>query len=140
MRLLDLLAATAGELVETLQADACAVSRVIGDVLILVTERVPAGTTLVMGQGYLVTDFPQTQDVLATGRARAITLSDAQVDGAEAAVLEELGFGALLMLQLQIGGSAWGLVEVYRISGQPFDGAAVRAAEEILGRTSARAG
>ena len=36
MRLLDLLSATANELVHRLDADGCAISRVIGDVLILV--------------------------------------------------------------------------------------------------------
>ena len=90
LRLRELLAATADELVAALQADACAVSRVIGDVLILVTERAPDGTTLQMGQGYLVPDYPLTQEVLSSGRPRALTRTDDDVDPAEATVLREL--------------------------------------------------
>jgi GAF domain-containing protein len=140
LRLLDLLAATAQELVDALQADACTVSRAIGDVLILVTERAPEGRTLLMGQGYLVPDYPQTQAVLQTGVPHALTLEDDDVDAAEASVLEELGFKSLLMLPLLIGGATWGLVEVYRETTVPFSADDVRIAGEIVARTSARAG
>jgi GAF domain-containing protein len=140
LRLSDLLTATAHELVDGLDGDACTVSRVIGDVLILVAERAPAGRTLVMGLGYLVTDYPLTQVVLASGRPRALTLSDDDLDPAEASVLHELGFASLLMLPLSIGGVAWGLVEVYRIAPSPFGADDLRVAGEILARTSARAG
>jgi GAF domain-containing protein len=140
LRLSDLLAATAHELVDSLDGDACTVSRVIGDVLILVAERAPAGRTLLMGQGYLVPDYPLTQVVLASGRPRALTLSDDDVDPAEASVLHELGFASLLMLPLSVGGVTWGLVEVYRIAPRPFGADDLRVAGEILARTSARAG
>jgi GAF domain-containing protein len=139
LRLSDLLAATANELVDSLVADACTVSRVIGDVLILVTERGPAHKPLLLGQGYLVPDYPLTQAVLASGRPHALTLADDDVDPAEASVLHELGFASLLILALHIGGVTWGLVEVYRIEPRPFDAADVRLAGEILARTSARA-
>lgn len=140
LRLLDLLAETAEELVGKLNADACTVSRAIGDVLILVTERAPEGRTLLMGQGYLVPDYPQTQAVLQTGRPLALTLEDNDVDTAEASVLEELGFASLLMLPLLIGGSTWGLVEVYRTEPVPFGADDVQLAGEIVARMSARAG
>jgi GAF domain-containing protein len=140
LRLLDLLAATAQELVDRLKADASTVSRAIGDVLILVTERAPEGRTLLMGQGYLVPDYPLTQAVLESGRPRTLTLDDDDVDPAEASVLEELGFASLLMLPLSIGGSTWGLVEVYRLEPIPFGTDDVRIAGEIVARTSARAG
>lgn len=140
LRLLDLLAATAQALVDELRADACTVSRAIGDVLILVTERAPEGRTLLMGQGYLVPDYPQTQAVLQTGLPRALTLADDDVDAAEASVLEELGFASLLMLPLPIGGSTWGLVEVYRLAPVPFGENDVQLAGEIVARASARAG
>jgi GAF domain-containing protein len=140
LRLLDLLAATAQELVDELKADACTVSRVIGDVLILVTERAPEGRTLLLGQGYLVPDYPQTQAVLQTGLPRALSLADDDVDPAEASVLEELGFASLLMLPLPIGGSTWGLVEVYRLEPVPFGSSDVRLASAIVERASVRAG
>jgi transcriptional regulator with GAF, ATPase, and Fis domain len=139
-RLFDLLAGTARELAGCLRAEASAVSRVIGDVLILVAECAPEGRTLQMGQGYLVPDYPATQAVLRSGTPLALTLDDEDVDEAEARVLEELGFASLLMLRLEIGGATWGLVEVYRAERLGFDEADVRAAEEILARTSARAG
>lgn len=139
-RLLDLLAEAARELVDRLKADASGVSRVIGDVLILVTECAPEGRTLQLGQGYLVPDYPATQDVLVTGTPRALTIADEGVDEEEARVLGELGFASLLMLRLQIGGVTWALVEVYRGDPVAFDDEDVRVAAEILARTSARAG
>src|SRR5437764_7828678 len=71
-RLRDVLSAIADELVERLDADASAISRVIGDVLIIVAERTQDGETLQQGQGYLVPDFPQTADVLRTREPRAL--------------------------------------------------------------------
>jgi GAF domain-containing protein len=139
LRLLDLLAATAQELVEGLAADACTVSRAIGDVLILVTERAPEGRTLLLGQGYLVPDYPLTQTVLSSGRPHALTLSDEDVDQAEASVLEELGFASLLMLPFSIGGSTWGLVEIYRILPVAFGADHIRLAGEIVAEASRRA-
>jgi hypothetical protein len=58
---------TVVELVERVDADACAISRAIGDVLIMVAETVPEGKTLLQGQGYLVSDYPVTKRMLATG-------------------------------------------------------------------------
>ena len=140
MRLLDLLAETARELVDRLDATASSISRAIGDVLIQVTEYAPDGRTLLIGAGYLVPDYPLTQIVLASREPRAMTLADADVDPAEARVLRALGFASLLMLPLEIGGSPWGLVEVYRAEPLPFTADDVRVATEILARTSARAG
>jgi hypothetical protein len=139
LRLFDLLAETARELVDRLKADASSVSRVIGDVLILVAECAPEGRTLQMGQGYLVPDYPATQSVLATGTPRTLTVADADVDQEEARVLDELGFASLLMLRLDIGGATWGLVEVYRAEPASFTADDVRIAREILARTSRRA-
>ncbi len=140
MRLLDLLSATAAELVERLDADACAISRVIGDVLILVAESAPAGSTLQLGQGYLVPDYPRTQDVLTTRAPYTLTLDDDVVDPAEAEVLHELGFTSLLMLPLDLGSDRWGLVEVYRSVPRPFSDDDVRLATAIVAEASAQTG
>jgi GAF domain-containing protein len=131
LRLLDVLGAAADALVDELDADACAISRVIGDVLILVTERVQAGSTLQSGQGYLVPDYPQTGEVLETRVPRTLTLDDADVDAGEAAILRGLGYGSLMMLPLEINGSTWGLVEVYRRDRRPFTAADVKRAVEL---------
>lgn len=131
LRLLDALSKMADMLVAELEADACAISRVIGDVLILVAERVSDGGTLQQGQGYLVPDYPQTAEVLETLQPRTLTLDDPDVDEAEASVLREHGFGSLVMLPLIMSGSVWGLVEVYRLSRRPFTTANVRRAREL---------
>jgi GAF domain-containing protein len=131
LRLLDVLGAAADALVEDLDADACAISRVIGDVLILVTERVQAGSTLQSGQGYLVPDYPQTSQVLETREPRTLTLDDPDVDPGEAAILRGLGYGSLVMLPLEINGTAWGLVEVYRMDRRAFTAADIARAVEL---------
>ena len=131
LRLLDVLTSLADELVAQLHADACSISRVIGDVLIMVAEHVHDGTTLQLGQGYLVPDYPQTAEVLATGAPRALTLDDPDVDQGEAAILRDLGFGALVMLPLELNGEPWGLVEVYRRGTRPFTRDEVRRALEL---------
>jgi GAF domain-containing protein len=130
-RLLDVLTSLAGDLVERLDADACAISRVIGDVLIMITERVPPDRTLLHGQGYLVSDYPQTAEVLATKVPRTLTLDDPVVDAAEAAVLREQRFASLLMTPLLVNGDTWGLVEIYRIEPRAFGDADVQAAAEL---------
>ena len=140
-RLFDLLDETNRELVESLPADASSVSRVIGDLILLVSECPPEGQTLQMGQGYLVPDYPATKSVLTTGTPYAMTVDDVDADPAEARVLEELGFASILLARLEIGGTAsWGLVEVYRTEPIPFEADAIRVAGEILARTTARAG
>jgi GAF domain-containing protein len=139
-RLFDLLDETNRELVERLPADASSVSRVVGDLILLVSERAPEGRTLHMGQGYLVSDYPATKSVLATGVPYTMTVAGANADPAEARLLGELGFAALLLARLVIGGAAWGLVEVYRTEPIPFEADAVRIAGEILTRTSQRVG
>jgi hypothetical protein len=132
LRLLDVLSNLADDLIARLDADACAISRVIGDVLILVAERIPGGGTLQMGQGYLVPDFPQTAEVLETGQPRALTLDDTDLDEAEASVLRAHGFGALAMFTLELNGAVWGLVEVYRRDRRAFSDADIRLAGELI--------
>jgi GAF domain-containing protein len=119
-RLLDVLNMLSVELVEAIDADACAISRTIGDVLIMVAEHVPPGRTLLHGQGYLVSDYPQTAEVLQTLEPRALTLDDDGVDEAEASVLREQGFASLLMVPLLVNGGTWGLAEIYRLDPRPF--------------------
>jgi len=132
LKLLDVLSNIADDLIARLDADACAISRVIGDVLILVAERILGGGTLQMGQGYLVPDFPQTAEVLRTREPRSLTLDDADLDPAEASVLRAHGFGALAMFTLELNGAPWGLVEVYRREPRAFSEAEIRLAGELI--------
>ncbi len=131
LRLLDVLSNLAEELCTQLAAEGCVISRVIGDVLIMVAERAPEGVTLQQGQGYLVPDFPTTAEVLATGRPCTLTLDEPGVDEAEAAILRFHGFGALLMLPLTLNGSGWGLIELYRTSTVRFSEDEMRLAMEL---------
>ncbi|HET7567149.1 MAG TPA: GAF domain-containing protein [Gaiellaceae bacterium] len=136
LRLLDALGASASSLVETLDADACAISRALGDALLFVTEHVRAGVSLQLGQGYLASEFPATQEVLESRRPRALCLADPHVDQAEARLLRELGHASLLMLPLDVGGEPWGLVEVYRVEPREFGPVEIRAAGAVLAELS----
>jgi GAF domain-containing protein len=138
VRLIDLLDATAQELVSRVDAQACAISRALGDVLIVVTNRSPHDRLLQLGAGYLISDYPLTAEVLETRQPRALTLEDDSVDPQEAAVLSELGFASLALLPLELHGLPWGLVEIYRSEPTPFTNADLRWAGEIVARTAAR--
>lgn len=134
LRLLDVLSGTARELVDALDADACGISRAVGDMLILVVEYAEDGRTIQLGQGYLVSDYPETMRVITDREARALTLDDPDVDGAEASVLRELGYGSLLMLPFARNGELWGLVEVYRSDTRRFSDSDAKTAEDLLDR------
>ena len=131
-RLTDVLSAATRQLVDALDADACGISRVIGDMLILVAEHAVDRRTLQLGQGYLVSDYPETGRVLDRRESRALTIDDADVDPAEAIVLRELGYATLLMLPLVLHDEVWGLVEVYRETVRPFSDDDARAATALL--------
>jgi GAF domain-containing protein len=134
LRLLDVLSGTAHELVDALGAQACGISRAVGDMLILVVEYADDGRSIQLGQGYLVSDYPETRRVLADREPRALTLDDPDVDGSEAAVLRELGYGSLLMLPLVLNDELWGLVEVYRSDMRRFSDDDARIAKGLLDR------
>jgi GAF domain-containing protein len=140
LRLLDLLKSTATELVGELGAEACAISRTIGDVLIMVIDLAPDGRSLQLGGGFLVSDYPLTQEVLSTGRPRTLTVLDPDVDEQEASVLRQLGYQSLMMLPLELNGGPWGLVELYRTGPTPFTEDDVRAAGNLVARAAALVG
>jgi GAF domain-containing protein len=62
---------------------------------------------------YLIDDFPVTKEVLESGRARAISFLDEDLDRAEAFVLREVRMNACLLVPLVVAGKPWGLVELY---------------------------
>ena len=132
LRVQDLLLSTAHRLVEQLDGDGCAISRAIGEALVLMVELSVDGRPLTKGHGYLVSDFPLTQRVLADGTPLTLSLLDADVDPGEARVLRDLGYTALAMVPLRVGGEVWALVEVYREASRRFDADDVDAAVAIL--------
>jgi GAF domain-containing protein len=129
----DLLKATCRTLTRATDADACLISRVLGDLLINVAEWANSGESLQLGHGYLLTDFPVTAEVLERVEPRLVSRLEPDADPDEARVLEELGFDSVLMLALVIDGASWALVELY-VSGRPFGENDVERASPIVQR------
>jgi GAF domain-containing protein len=117
--------------VEVVDARAGSISQMLGDVLLQVAEHVPGGGTLRTGHGYLVSDYPVTQEVLTESAPRAVSVHDRSSDAAEVALLQQLGYDALLMLPLVVDERVWGLVELYDV-GRAFDDADARVVETAL--------
>jgi GAF domain-containing protein len=109
----QLLAATARAIVDELDAQACTISRAIGDLLVDLVDYSSTGAGVQVGHGYLISDFPETRAVLEQLKPQTVFAKDPEADGQEVALLRELGFDSLLMLPLEADGTAWGLVEVY---------------------------
>ena len=101
------------ELVETLEASACAISRVVGDLLVALAEFSRGPGPLELGHEYLISDYPLTLEVVQSGEARTVSLLDDAPEPNEAALLERIGYESLLMVCLPSSGDCWGLVEVY---------------------------
>ena len=127
-RVPSLISATARTLVELLDAAACTISRMIGDLLVDLVQHRRVGEPPRRGHGYLISDYPLTREVLELIEPRTVFVADADADPAEIKLLRELGFDALLMTAIDVDGAAWGLIEVYGNSGRRFDDADVNVA------------
>ena len=112
-----LLHATGVELVRLLDASRCSISRVIGDLLVELSDHVRSGERRAL-ELFLVSDYPLTQEVIDAGEPRVVVRSDPDADPAEAELLARIGFDYLLMLPLRSRGKNWGLVEIY--ANEPF--------------------
>jgi hypothetical protein len=113
-------------------ADACSVSRVLGDVLIKLADTTCDGRSLGVRQNYLASDFPLTVEVLSRAVPAIVSASDPGADPAEVRLLDEFGFEGLLMLPLVVDGAVWGLVEIYRCVGS-FSDEDCATAERVVG-------
>jgi hypothetical protein len=123
------------EFVDVVDGLACAISRLVGDVLIQVAEHARDDRTLVLGHGYLISDFPLTQEVLDEDKAVTCSLLDDDCEPSEGELLRELRLDSLLMLPLRSPDGRWGLAEVY-VNGRRFseeDVAVVRPLAEAFG-------
>ena len=94
-------------------ATGCLVSLVKGDRLFDVARHSLREISLGEEATYLIDDFPLTKQVLESGRSRAISFLDNDLDRAEAFVLRELQMNACLLVPLVVAGRPWGLVELY---------------------------
>jgi GAF domain-containing protein len=108
-----LLGTTALTFVELLGAPACTISRVIGDLLVDLTQHKRSGNPDRLGHGYLISDYPLTGEVIAMREPRTVFSGDPDADPAEVRLLGELGFDSLLMLPIDTEDEVWGLIEVY---------------------------
>jgi GAF domain-containing protein len=127
-----LLQATCIEFVELLGVSRCLISRIIGDLLVELSEHVRSGERRPL-ELFLVSDYPLTQEVIDTGEARVVERSDPNADRAEAELLERLGFDSLLMLPLRSRGQNWGLFEIYS-NDRPFAQDQIELASTIAAR------
>ena len=116
----ELLGLTAESFASVLDAPACTISRVIGDLLVDLVQHRRSGATDRLGHGYLISDYPLTRTVIEERAPRTVYTGDPDADAAETNLLGELGFDSLLMLPIEAEGSAWGLVEVYE-NGRRFE-------------------
>src|SRR5947207_13071497 len=127
----QLLGLTARAFVEVLDAPACTISRVIGDLLVDLVQHQRAGKPDRLGHGYLISDYPLTRAVIERREPRSVYTADPDADPAETSLLRELGFDSLLMLPIETEDSAWGLVEVYG-NNRRFEAADVAVARALV--------
>jgi GAF domain-containing protein len=126
----ELIVLTAESFVGVLDAPACTISRVIGELLVDLVQHRREGPPARLGHGYLISDYPLTRAVIEDREAKTVYVGDADADQAEANLLGELGFDSLLMLPIEAQDSAWGLVEVYG-NGRRFERADVDVARTL---------
>jgi GAF domain-containing protein len=131
-----LLRAAARLLVEATGAHAAAVSRLVGELIVDMANFTRDGRSLVLGYGYLVSDFPLTKEVVERREPRTVALDDDSADEKEVALLNELGYASLLMLPLERAGQSWGLVELYYVAGSSFGDGDIELARRLVQRTA----
>src|SRR5438093_10391828 len=79
-------------LVEGLDANACAISRVVGDLLVGLVELSPDDDrSLDLSHEYLISEYPLTQAVIEAGKARTVAPREPAPDPDGARALDELG-------------------------------------------------
>ena len=125
----ELLGLTAESFVGVLDAPACTISRVIGDLLVDLMQHQKSGKADRLGHGYLISDYPLTRAVIEERRPYTVFQGDPEADPSEVRLLKELGYDSLLMVAIETDDGAWGLVEVYGEKGRRFEDEDVRVAE-----------
>jgi GAF domain-containing protein len=132
------LAATCRALIDVLDAEACAISRLVGELLVQIEEVIQPGRSLLIGQGYVLSDYPLTRVVLESRESWPVSVFDPDADPAETKLLRELGYEALLMAPLVVGDETWGLVEVYDAGERRFTSDDLDLTMRLLERAGAR--
>jgi len=125
-------------LVFVVGATACASSVVDGEYLVDVSRHALRDVVLGREAAYRIADFPLTAEALRTGRPRAVSFVDGDVEPAEAFILRELNMNALLMLPLRVRDTSWGLVELYEMRLRRFSDDDVAVARFLVGQAERR--
>jgi GAF domain-containing protein len=110
----ELMRTAARAAASALDAQGCAISRILGDVLIELAEFSGPRETLYLGRGYLISDYPLTKEAIDRREPRAVYAPDPEADPREVELMHELGFTSLLMIPICPRADVWGLAEVYR--------------------------
>jgi GAF domain-containing protein len=126
----ELLGLAAESFVGVLDAPACTISRIIGDLLVDLVQHRREGRADRLGHGYLISDYPLTRAVIEERAPKTVYTGDPDADEAETTLLVELGFDSLLMLPIEAEDAPWGLVEVYG-NGRRFEPADVDVARAL---------
>lgn len=121
-------------MVETVDVAACAISRVVGDLLVDIVGYSRDGDRLFLGYGYLISEYPLTREVLERREPRSVSVDEQNGDEREASILRQLGYDALLMLPLECEEKAWALVEVYAAGKREFSPDQIALARDVVRR------
>jgi diguanylate cyclase (GGDEF)-like protein len=113
-------------------------SRVDGNRLLDAAQHALRHVDLGDDVAYLIDDFPVTREVLAGGKARALSFLDDDLDPAEAFVLRGLKMNSCLMLPIHVHRQVWGLVELYDMRLRRFARDEVAVAEFLAGQAGRR--
>ncbi len=118
---------------EVVDGSGCAISRLLGEVLVELAEFAGSRKTLYLGHGYLLSDYPLTRAAVEHREPRSVYLHDQDADPREVELLKELRFTSLLMVPICVGTVVWGLAEIYREGVPRFVDADARLASNVLG-------
>jgi EAL domain-containing protein (putative c-di-GMP-specific phosphodiesterase class I) len=83
------------------------------------------------GERWDLSIFPATARLLDEHASGQVVIGDPESDPTEVAEFERLGYGAVLMVPVRVGGGQRALVEVYRSHPQAFTGAEINRARVV---------
>jgi hypothetical protein len=109
-----------------LSAEDVSLMWVVDDCLELLSDNVDSP-----GDRWALSAFPATARLLAAHTPGQIVVGDRESDPVEIAELQRLGYGAVLMVPVHVGGGQRALVEVYRVHAQAFTSAEIDRARVV---------
>jgi hypothetical protein len=80
---------------------------------------------------FALDDYPATVSVLASGEAIQVLTSDPAAEPAEVALLQQMGYRAMLMVPLLAGRRTIGVIEAYAVQERPWSRSQIHSARII---------